>query len=50
MDFMEVSAKDGTNIQELFNKLGERVYGFVKSTQSTHESKRERISLHNKED
>ena len=49
MDFMEVSAKDGTNIRELFAKLGERIYDFVNKTQSVQDRKN-RISLHDKED
>lgn len=35
MDFMEVSSKDGTNINALFNKLGERVAEYVRSAQKT---------------
>lgn len=53
MDFIEVSAKDATNISSLFNKLGERVYEYVKKTQVLAPgdgSSQKRISLHNKED
>jgi hypothetical protein len=31
MTFMEVSAKDGSNIDQLFNELGLQVYTKVKS-------------------
>ena len=51
MDFMEVSAKDGTNINELFAKLGERVYDYIKKTQNISikdNANQKRISLHNK--
>ena len=32
---MEVSSKDGTNINSLFNKLGEKVAEYVKATQKS---------------
>lgn len=33
MDFIEVSSKDNTNINALFNKLGERVAEYVRNVQ-----------------
>ena len=51
MDFLEVSAKDGTNINELFAKLGERVYDYIKKTQNIplkDNGSQKRISLHKK--
>lgn len=33
MEFIEVSSKEGTNINTLFNKLGEKVAEYVKNTQ-----------------
>lgn len=35
MEFMEVSSKDGTNINALFNKLIEKVSEYVKSLQKS---------------
>ena len=50
MDFLEVSAKDGTNIKQLFNDLGTKVYRYVRENQDSPEEKfpNKRISLHNK--
>lgn len=48
---MEVSAKDGTNINTLFAKLGEKVAEYVKNVQKVApEDAGKRISLHKKED
>lgn len=49
MEFMEVSAKDGTNINSLFSKLGEKVAEYVKNVQKVApEDAGKRISLHKK--
>ena len=46
---MEVSSKDGTNINALCNKLGEKVVEYVKSVQkSAPDDQDKRISLHKK--
>ena len=49
MQFMEVSAKNGDNIYNLFDKLGELVYDIIKSQKKSpvKQSQGKRISLHN---
>lgn len=49
---MEVSAKDGKNVTEMFEKLGERVNEYVKNTRdaTTGKDEAKRISLHNAAD
>ena len=42
MNFMEVSAKDGSNINELFNSLGESIYEQIKTTEKKDDN---RLSL-----
>lgn len=42
MNFMEVSAKDGTGINELFNNLGESIYDQIKTTEKKDDN---RLSL-----
>lgn len=42
MTFMEVSAKDGSNIESLFNELGRQVYTKIKSEDTKDDG---RISL-----
>ena len=52
MQFMEVSAKNGDNIYNLFDKLGELVYDIIKSQKKSpvKQNQGKRISLHNTED
>ena len=42
MSFMEVSAKDGTNINQLFEKLGQEIYQQIKTSDK---GDKDRISL-----
>lgn len=35
MEFIEVSSKDGTNIEALFNRLGTKVSQYVRNTQKS---------------
>lgn len=46
MTFMEVSAKDGSNIEQLFSELGHQVHSKIKSTDSKDDG---RISLNKQE-
>lgn len=46
MTFMEVSAKDGSNIDSLFNELGHQVYDKIKSADAKDDG---RISLSKQE-